>query len=194
MPKYLTLEDDGSRGARVLPAPEWVPLGRLESSVAVAAFTADNIFEPALYSTYSITGILYPVSDIVSLNVVLRTSAPADLAGAFRAAGTWYRVDAAGNLAFGPSSAMASNVRTIDPAYVSSGVVINEFRLTPRTIDGRPAFAYNLMWDGISQFWLVAGGEFQTVASFAGIKFSFSTGNIRPESWLEIQGKRKQTA
>lgn len=182
-------------GQPVAVLPAVVPLGRWQSASAVAALTADNVFDSTLYSAYRITGYFLPVTDNVSLQVGLRTSAPADLAGAFRATGTYYRVDVAGNEAFGPSSAITNNVGHQNPAAPDGGVVLNEFSLTPRPSAGeRPALSYDLMWSKTSKYWLVAGGEFQTAAAFAGIKFSFSSGNVAPASWFQILGIPKQPA
>jgi len=183
MPKFLTLEDDGSRGARTLPPSMMVGLGRwkVESETALIA---DHVFDNSLYSRYELWGQFVPVTNNVRLVATLRDGTPADVSGGVRMGGYFVGLDTT-------SSGFRSNV-TFLTAQVGnvSGIPAIALALHMRNGD-RHSMDGAYRYVAANRWAEKIHAEFVDTTLRQGIKFAFDSGNIASGS-LEIIGVRRQ--
>ncbi len=161
-----------------------VPLGRWEETNA-GGLVADNIFDDAIYSHYTITGQFLPVTNGAVFQSVLRDGVPADVGGGLRCGGPWARSDESG----GAVDTNRSNM----VGAVSSTYGIADFTMNLRMGAWRHAFSTSVYMrhsDGRPQ-WSGYAGAFLDSTPRQGIKFYFSSGNIA-EGWMEIVGHLRQ--
>lgn len=173
------------------PAPvlNIVPLGRWEGT-NVGSLVADNIFDDAVYSHYSIIGQFLPATNNVNLIGVLRDVTPSDISATLAAGQTRARMTGAG-----VTNSDAVN-RPDLIAAVDNSIGITSFagQLLPYS-GGADIKVDSVSYNSVqaSTYHIAGSGKFSGYAETPkGIKFYFSTGNIA-EGWIQIVGHKKQS-
>lgn len=180
--RAICLQEGGGLVAKRLATDA---LGRWEGT-NVGSLPADNIFDEALYSHYTITGQFRPATNGAIFDGVLRDASPADVGGGCRVSGGFWRLGV-GN----PGNTALS---TLGPAVGSTtGLVDWTCELHMR--DGeRHGVVQTLRYKapGSADIYRANySGEFVDTTPRQGIKFFFSSGNIA-SGWMEIVGHKRQ--
>lgn len=164
------------------PAPvlNTVPLGRWEGT-NLGSLPADNIFDEAIYSHYTITGHFIAATNGANLVASLRDGTPSDVGGGL--SGAWQQVAISGG-----SSSSNSGSRLIDNVSATEGVKITRMDLMSEVW----TLSAIRQGSGGALAYYSSGGFFGDTTPRQGIRFYFSSGNIA-SGWMEIVGHKKQT-